>query len=127
MKKSVSIYRWSARVICILAILFVSLFALDSFDPELTIWEQISDFLIHLTPTYILIVLLVVAWKWEQIGGVLFIILGIFASPFVFNLNYNMNNSIWMSLSVLLMITFPFIVIGILFLISNRKANKTNS
>jgi len=126
MKKPDSIYRWSARIICIVAILFVSLFALDSFDAELSIWQQLSAFLIHLIPSFILIVLLVLAWKWEQIGGILFIMLGLFTSPFIFNLNYNMNNSIWMSLGVILMITFPFIVVGVLFLLSNSKNNQIN-
>ena len=131
MKTSIKVFHWMPRIICILAILFISLFALDSFGPNLTIWQQIGAFLIHLIPTYILIALLIVAWKWEYIGGIIFIIIGLGMSPFIFKHNYNMNHSIGMSIGIILMITFPFVVAGILFIISyiikKRDLLKTNN
>ena len=131
MKTSIKVFHWMPRIICILAILFISLFALDSFGPNLTIWQQIGAFLIHLIPTYILIALLIVAWKLEYIGGIIFIIIGLGMSPFIFKHNYNMNHSIGMSIGIILMITFPFVVAGILFIISyiikKRDLLKTNN
>ena len=131
MKTSIKVFHWMPRIICILAILFISLFALDSFGPNLTIWQQIGAFLIHLIPTYILIALLIVAWKWEYIGGIIFIIIGLGMSPFIFKHNYNMNHSVGMSIGIILMITFPFVVAGILFIISyiikKRDLLKTNN
>lgn len=124
MKKSSQIFHWLPRILCILAILFVSMFALDAFAPGLTIWQQLAGFAMHLVPSYILITLLVIAWKWEYIGGIIFVFIGLLTSPFVFNLNYNMNHSVWMSLSIILMITFPFVVVGILFLVSNSMKKK---
>ncbi len=112
------VLHWTPRVICILAILFISLFALDSFSPDLTIWQQIGAFLIHLIPSFVLLALLIVAWKWEYIGGIIFIIIGLGLSPFIYNHNYNMNHSVGMSLGIILMITFPFVVVGVLFIIS---------
>lgn len=112
------VLHWTPRVICILAILFISLFALDSFSPDLTIWQQIGAFLIHLIPSFVLLALLIVAWKWEYIGGIIFIIIGLGLSPFIFNHNYNMNHSVGMSLGILLMITFPFVIVGVLFIMS---------
>lgn len=123
MKRSKSIIYWTPRIICILAILFISIFALDSFSPEKTIWQQLQAFFIHLIPTYILTAFLIIAWKWEYIGGIIFIVIGLGFSPFIFIHNYNMNQSIWMSLSIILMITIPFVVVGILFIWSN-KINK---
>ena len=125
MKKSIKIFQWLPRIICILAILFVSLFAADAFAPELTIWQQIGAFLIHLIPSFILVALLVVAWKWEYIGGIIFIVIGLGFSPIIFIHNYNMNHSVGMSLGIILAITFPFIVVGILFIISHfvKKRN----
>ena len=116
--KSPAIIYWSPRVLCILAILFISMFALDSFDPELTIWQQIGGFLIHLIPSYVLIILLVIAWKWELAGGIIFAALGVGFSPFIFIKNYHMNHSVWMSLLIILMITFPFFLVGGLFVLS---------
>lgn len=127
MKTSVKILHWSPRIICILAILFISLFALDSFSPDLTIWQQIGAFLIHLIPSFLLLVLLIVAWKREFIGGIIFTLIGLGFSPFIFVHNYKMNQSVWMSLTIVLVITVPFIIAGILFIVSHSKKKKNLS
>ena len=124
MKTTIKIVHWTPRILCILAILFVSMFALDSFDPQYTLWQQLQAFFIHLIPTYFLILFLVVAWKWELIGGLMLIILGLGFTPFIYIHNYNMNHSVWMSLSIILMINFPFILTGGLFVLSHFLKNK---
>jgi len=120
MKKPIKILHWAPRILCILAVLFISLFAMDSFTPGHTIWQQLGAFLIHLIPSFILLAFLIVAWKWEYIGGIIFIVIGLGFSPVIFIHNYNMNHSVWMSLSVILAITFPFVVVGILFIWSHK-------
>jgi hypothetical protein len=124
MKTSIRIFHWLPRILCILAILFISLFAADAFKPGLTIWQQLGGFLMQLIPSFILLALLIVAWKWECIGGIIFIVIGLGLSPFIFMHNYNMNHSVGMSLGIILMITFPFVVVGILFIISHYKKKK---
>ncbi len=124
MKKYVKVFHWLPRIICILAILFVSLFAADAFAPELTIWQQLGAFVIHLIPSFILLAFLIVAWKWEYIGGIIFIIIGLGLSPFVFVHNYKMNDSIWMSLWIIAAIAIPFAIVGILFIISHFLKKK---
>ena len=125
MKTSIAVLHWLPRIICILAILFISMFAFDAFAPGLTFWQQIGGFLMHLIPSFILLALLVVAWKWELIGGIIFTIIGLVLSPLVFQHNYNMNHSVSMSLGIIAIITFPFVIVGILFLISYSKKRKT--
>ena len=124
MKRSIRIIHWTPRIICMLAILFISMFALDAFSPEHTIWRQIGDFLMHLTPSFVLLALLIVAWKWELIGGVIFTAIGIGLSPLIFQHNYAMNESVSMSLLIILMITFPFFVVGVLFIIGHFMKKK---
>ena len=124
MKTSIRVFHWLPRVICILAILFISIFAADAFAPGLTIWQQLRGFLMHLIPSFILLALLIVAWKWEYIGGIIFTIIGLGLSPFIFMHNYNMNHSVGMSLGIILLITFPFVVVGILFIISHFMKKK---
>ena len=125
---SPKLFHWLPRIICILAILFVSLFAADSFTPGLTIWMQLGSFIIHLIPSFILIVFLIVAWKWELIGGIILALIGLVMSPFIFTLNHGRNHfSIGASLGIVLMITFPFIVVGILFIISHSLKKKNLS
>jgi hypothetical protein len=126
MKTSTKLLHWIPRILCILAILFISMFAFDAFDPKLTIWQQIGGFLMHLIPSYILIALLIIAWKWELIGGIIFVLIGLGFSPFIFSHNYHMNHSIWMSLFIILMINIPFALVGILFIISYYKKRKEN-
>jgi ABC-type Na+ efflux pump permease subunit len=124
MKTLIKILHWLPRIICILAILFVSMFALDAFESNQTIWQQIGDFIIHLIPSYVLIALLIVSWKWELIGGIIFTLIGVGFSPFIYQHNYNMNHSVWISLEIILMITLPFIVVGVLFIINHFTKKK---
>ena len=126
MEKKQKILYWLPRILCIIAILFISLFALDAFQPDLTIWQQIGAFLMHLIPSFILLALLLIAWKWEYIGGIIFTIIGLGFSPFIFKHNYDMNHSVWMSLGIISMITLPFVVVGILFIMSHFQNKRTH-
>ena len=124
MKVSIKLIHWLPRISCILAILFISVFALDAFNPEKTVLQQIGDFLIHLIPSFVLIIFLFIAWKREFIGGIIFILVGLGFSPFVFMHNYKMNQSFWMSLMIILLITVPFVIVGTLFIVSHRVKKK---
>lgn len=64
---------WTPRILCILFAVFLSMIALDVFGEGYGFWEAVGAFLIHLVPTYIVIAVLVVAWRREWIGAILFI------------------------------------------------------
>jgi len=119
MTKKENITLWAPRILCIGAILFVSMFALDSFGPRIPFGQQLLNFLMHLIPSFVLTLLLVIAWKRQLIGGILFTIAGIGFSPFVFMLNYNRTQSIETSLLIILVITIPFVIIGTLFIMGH--------
>lgn len=90
---------WLPRVLAIVFITFISMFALDVFGEP----QWFLALLIHLIPSYVLIFLTFVAWKNELIGGGLFVGIGVFmlvSSDFE-----------------PLIISLPMIVIGLLFLI----------
>ena len=126
MKTSFKILHWTPRIICILAILFISMFALDSFGPGMTIWQQLGAFFMHLIPSFVLIALLIIAWKWELIGGIIFALIGIGFSPFIFFHNFKMNDSVGMSLNIVLAINLPFVLVGLLFILNHIKKRKAN-
>jgi hypothetical protein len=124
MRPSIRIIHWLPRIICILAIAFVSMFALDSFAPGVPLLQQLGAFFMHLVPTFVLILFLIVAWNWELIGGAIFIMIGLGFMPFIYMMNYQMNNSVWISLSIILLINAPFVVVGILFILSHFLKHK---
>ncbi len=124
MSVSAKILYWLPRIICILAILFISMFALDAFEPGQTVMQQIGHFLMHLIPSFILLSFLLIAWRWEKIGGVLFLLVGIGFAPFIYSHNYANNHSVAISLSIVLVINLPFIITGGLFLASGFMRSK---
>jgi hypothetical protein len=68
---------WTPRVLVILFAAFISLLALDVFAEGYSFWETIVALFIHLIPTFLLVIALIIAWKRERVGGWLFIGLGI--------------------------------------------------
>jgi hypothetical protein len=119
MKKSIRIIQWIPRILGILTILFISMFALDSFVPGMPFLQQVAGFLIHMVPSFVLLVFLLVAWKWELVGGSILLILGLAFVPFIYMMNFHMNNSVWMSLGVILVINGPVLLVGALFVLSH--------
>ena len=125
MKTSTKVLHWLPRILCILAILFISMFSLDAFAPGLTLWQQLGGFLIHNIPSFVLLVVLIVAWKWEKVGGIILTILGLALCIFVFILNYKRNHfSVATSLLDTLMVAIPFVLAGILFILSHYRKKK---
>ena len=121
MKISIRLLYWLPRIICIMGILFISMFSIDALNSELTIWQQILSLSMHLIPSFILILLLLLSWKRELIGGIIFMIIGLGFSPIIFIHNFKMNQSIWMSLGVISVITIPFAIVGMLFIVSHYR------
>ncbi|MFB6317855.1 hypothetical protein [Saccharicrinis sp. FJH54] len=112
------------RVISILAILFVSMFAFDAFEPDLTVWQQVKAFMIHLVPSFILTLLLILAWSKQLVGGIAFTVVGLVFTPFIYTHNYSMNHSVGISIGIVLMISFPFVVVGVLFILGHLLSKK---
>ena len=69
---------WAPRVLCILFAMFLSMFASDVFSEGYGFGETILALLIHLVPTYLVVIALVIAWRWERVGAILFIALALF-------------------------------------------------
>lgn len=116
MNKPFPLLFWSSRVLALAGILFISLFALDSFQPGEPVSEQIFHFTKHLIPSFILLAIFAIACYKELWGGILFILIGLGFSPIVYLHNYSLNHSISTSLSVILLINVPFVVVGALFI-----------
>lgn len=122
---STKVFHWIPRVICILAILFISLFALDAFSSANTFWQKSFDFLKHLIPSFVMLVILIIAWKWEKTGGIILTIAGLVLFILTFNLNYIQRQfTLVQSIINVSLICLPFILAGILFIISYIRKKK---
>ena len=100
---------WVPRILCILFIIFLSLFSLDVFGEGYGFWESILAFLIHNIPVFIAIIVLVIAWRWEWVGAVLF------TAAAVFYIVMFWDDGDWIAY---LMISGPLFLISILFLLN---------
>lgn len=69
--------RWVPRILAILTAAFAFLFSFDAFGPGLSFWKALAGFLIHNIPTFVLIALILLSWKWPWTGGAGFILLGV--------------------------------------------------
>ena len=67
---------WAPRVLGIGFAAFISIFALDVFEEGRGIGETALALTMHLVPTAIVVALVAVSWRWEIVGGTVFIALG---------------------------------------------------
>ena len=65
------------RILGIVYILFISLFALDVFSEDADAWSICLGFMIHMIPSAILAVLLVISWHFELVGAAAYFILAL--------------------------------------------------
>lgn len=105
---------WAPRVLGILMVIFLALFSFDVFDMDATFQEKTIGFLIHNIPSFLLILLLVVSWRRELVGAVIYPLLGLAYS--LANLDEH-----W---SVHAAITGPLVLIGLLFLLSWKEKQR---
>jgi hypothetical protein len=81
--------------------LFIGLFALDALG------EGIVPFLIHLIPTFVLLIVVALAWRWPWVGGVVFVALAL-----LYGIEARRH------LDWILIIGGPLLVVGVLFFAS---------
>lgn len=67
---------WTPRILSIIFIAFLALMSLDVFDAGRSSREVLVGLFIHNIPALILLAVLVISWKREIAGGVVFILAG---------------------------------------------------
>lgn len=108
---------WTPRILCILFIFFLALFALDVFEEGRGFLGTALALFMHLIPNFVLILILILSWKWEWIGGILFNAVGIFYIAAFDNVDIN----------AYVFISGPLFLTGSLFLIGWFSKRKTAS
>ncbi len=68
---------WSPRVLCFLFAAFLSIFALDVFTEGQSFWQTVIALLMHLVPSFLVLIVLAISWRWEWVGAVVLAALGV--------------------------------------------------
>ncbi len=68
---------WTPRVLSIIFIAFLALMSLDVFGTGAGFWETLGGLFVHNIPALILLIVLIISWKHEIVGGVAFILAGL--------------------------------------------------
>lgn len=108
---------WTLRVLLIIMILFFALFSLDVFEEGQSFWNTIAALLMHNIPSFIMIVILVIAWKREQVGGVILMVFMVAFGLFFFLRSGNF------MYGTLIMLGIPFLI-GVLFVVNHYFLGK---
>ncbi len=98
---------WAPRALGLLFAVLLGLFSFDVFGEGYGLWETALALSIHLVPAGVVLVVLVVAWRREWIGGLLFLVLAAMY-PVFFRGNFH-----W---TAMLVISGPAALTGVLFL-----------
>jgi len=115
---------WIPRILGIIFILFLAMFSLDVFDNSYTFWETIVGLFMHNIPALILLVVLIISWKYELVGAIIFILAGLFYIGTLL-ITISMDSSPqWYMLVWSLIIAGPAFLIGILLLVGWSQKKK---
>lgn len=100
---------WSLRIFMILVILFFGMFSMDVFDGKTPLPQILTGFFMHNIPTLILLLLLVISWARENIGGLLLIIAGI-AMVYFFGGPAKLSQAQWVLFGLPVLVGFLFLL-----------------
>lgn len=109
---------WAPRILTILFALFMSVFALDVFAETKGFLQTLTALVLHLMPTFLVVVLLVLAWRWELIGVIAFAALAITYMVVMWG------RFPWVTYAT---ISGPLLLISVLFLLSWRQRFRARS
>jgi hypothetical protein len=102
---------WSPRLLGLAFAGFISLFALDAFGHGKGIWESLGDFGMHLIPTFVLLGIVALAWRWPWVGTAGSLALAALFLYWNFTVRHNVPSAV-------LVIAGPLFVMAGLFLLS---------
>lgn len=111
---------WTPRILSILLIIFISIFSFDVIEPGLSLGQIVLGLFMHNIPGIILLVVLIISWKYEIVGGIAYLLAGCMYITLNIITSYK---SGFQDFAWSLIIAIPTFMIGILFLMNwfNKK------
>ena len=114
---------WTPRIVSIAFIVFLALFSLDVITPEATPWQILGGLVMHNIPVFILIIVLVIAWKREYVVAFAFAFAGLLYLLLML-VSAIRNPLEWYALSYSVIIAGPAFGIAVLFYLNWKKKNR---
>ena len=106
---------WCPRILGIVFALFMSLFGFDVLDMGYGFPEIILALIMDMMPAILVAIAVVLAWRWEWIGTILFIGLAVL---------YMSMTSLEMDWVTFLLIPLPLTIVGVLWYLAWRQKQK---
>lgn len=121
-KKDAFLY-WTPRVLAILFTAFLALMSLDVISPGLSTGQIITGMLMHNIPVFIMIIIILISWRYEIVGGIMFILAGL---GYIVMTTFS-SIEWYLALAWSLQIAGPAFLIGVLFLLNWSKRQKNRN
>lgn len=109
---------WIPRIMTIFALIFMLMFSFDTLGEKLPLSQKLLGLLMQNIPVLILALLLLIAWKRELAGGILFIAAFIAAAIFYHSFSGNPGS---------LVVIIPFLITGSMFILHHLLYGKKAS
>lgn len=108
--RDLPVHIWSARLAGMAMALFLALFALDAFEGSASLRNKVLHMLIHLWPSGLLALVIVLAWRRPMIGLVAFLLLAFGYAVWA-----------WDHPQWVLVISGPLVVVAMLYAWSSKR------
>ncbi len=120
---------WTPRILSIIFILFISLFALDVFDGQYGFWGTALALFMHLIPSFILLIAVLFAWRYELVGAIIFTLFGLgyitqLTITIIMNAGQPESLPWYVAIVWSLQIAGPAILTGVLFFLNWKQKKK---
>lgn len=109
---------WTPRLLGVVFAALVGLFALDVFSEPSTVGQTLVAFVVHLLPSAIVLIMVLIAWRWQTAGGLLFLAAG---AGYAVTVVAGQHPLSWIAA-----ISGPLVLIGVLFLLSRRSLSRAH-
>lgn len=103
---------WTPRILSIFFLMFLAIFSLDVISPGISPGQIMIGLLMHNIPVFVLLIILIISWKYEIVGGIAFLLAGLLYVFLTFK-----GEAPWYLVLSWSLIAGPAFLIGILFLI----------
>ncbi len=114
---------WIPRILSILLIAFLAFMSFDVITEDAIIWEILLGLFIHNIPAIILLIVLIISWKHEIVGGIVFNLAGLF---YIATLIFVFKGMTWLDILINgSLISGVAFIVGILFLINWFKKGRS--